>query len=152
MKTTLLWLFLLHAALPSAYAGEVRFPLAPIPYSVALPEDEADRLTAGPLAGSFAAEVKAAGAAEAVVVRYRPEAGEDVILFSAFYVPVAAWAADQSPDHPALFGREVVRTAEMVLGIAGPFDTIFDPATADGRRVIALAQRITQPERFSPAE
>lgn len=151
MKTILLGLFLLLATELPARAGDLHVSLSPIPYEVSLPEEAARRLTTGPLSGSFASEVTAAGAAAATVVRYHAGNGDEVVLFTAFYVPLADWEADQSPDHPPLFGQEVARAGGMVLGVAGPFDTIFEPGTPDGRNVALLADLISRPERYSPA-
>ena len=43
---------------------------------------------------------------------------------------------------------EVLRADGMVLSIAGPHDTIYDPSTPSGRDVIGLNKIITKPQTF----
>lgn len=135
-----------------AVAAETKpLPLSPVPYELRLPEDIAARLTTGPVTGDWAEEVSQAGAEAATVVLYEPQpgAGEKTILMSAYYFPEARFDAAQKPDEPPRFGREVVREGGMVLSVAGPFDTIFDPATPDGKNVLAADALIYAPESYA---
>jgi len=151
MKSLLLGLLLLVAVVHPAMAGGARLSLAPVPYDLLVDETVLPHLSTGPLTGTWAEQVKAAGAAASVLVQYQPEKGERVILFSAYLFPAAAWDAAQKPDEPPPFGVELLRKDDMVLSAVGPFDAIYDPETPDGRNVALLAELIGKPESYSPA-
>lgn len=138
----------------AAFAGVKPLPLSPVPYELRLPENIAARLTTGPVTGNWAEEVRQAGADAAIVVFYEPEtgAGETTILMSAYYFPAARFDAARKPDEPPRFGREVLREGGMVLSVAGPFDTIFDPATQDGQNVLAADGLIYSPGSYARIE
>jgi len=152
MKTILLSLFLVLAAVVPARAEKAWVALSPIPYGFVVPKELGARLTTGPLTGSWADQVKEAGARGAVLVYYQPEAGERTILFSAYYFDADRWDAAQKPDEPPPFGAPVFRGDGRVLSVAGPLDTIFDPATPDGRNVIAATELLRDPASFQPVE
>lgn len=99
MKSCLLGLLLIAAASLPAEAGTVRFS-APVPFYIAVPEETLLRLSAEPLNGGWAEEVKGADATEAVLVQYQPAEGERIILFSAYCFPADVWDAAQKPDEP----------------------------------------------------
>lgn len=152
MKTILTGLFLLlDAALP-ARADKAWLALSPIPYGFVAPPEIVSRLSTGPLTGTWADQVKAAGARASVLVYYQPESGEKTILFSAYYFPADKWDAAQKPDEPPPFGQPVFRGDGRVLSVAGPHDTIFDPETSDGRHVIKASELLQEPGSFQPVE
>lgn len=152
MKTILLSLLMMLAAALPARAETALVALAPIPYGFAVPQQLASHLSTGPLTGNWAEEVQKAGARAAVTVYYKPEAGEKTILFSAYYFDAEAWDAAQKPDEPPPFGEPVVRAEGRVLSVAGPLDVIFDPATPDGKNVIAAVEYLRDPASFQPVE
>lgn len=139
----------LLSAMPSA-AETVRFSLQPVPYEVELPSTIVARLSAGELTGPWADETRAAGAAASVLVQYQPAEGGKSVLMSVYYFPADRFDAAQNPNEPPPFGKEVIRSGGMVLSVAGPHDTIFDPETDDGRNVVAAAGLIYQPENYTP--
>lgn len=152
MKTILLGLCLLLAAVLPARAEKAWVALSPIPYGFVVPQEIAAHLSTGPLTGSWAEEVEAAGARAAVTVYYQPEAGDRTVLFSAYYFDADKWDAAQKPDAPPPFGQPVFRGDGRVLSVAGPFDVMFDPATPDGKKVIRAAELLQDPASFQPVE
>lgn len=152
MKKLLLGLFLLIAAALPARAEKAWVALAPIPYGFVVPQEIATHLSTGPLTGSWAEQVTAAGARAAVTVYYQPEAGDKTILFTAYYFPSEKWDAAQKPDEPPPFGQPVFRGDGRVLSVAGPLDVMFDPETPDGKNVIEAAQLLQDPASFQPVE
>ena len=152
MKTILTGLFLLLAAALPARAEMAWLALSPIPYGFVAPPEIASRLSTGPLTGTWAEQVKAAGARASVLVYYQPESGDKTILFSAYYFPVDKWDAAQNPDEPPPYGETVFRGDGRVLSVAGPQDTIFDPETPDGRNVIKASELLRDPQSFQPVE
>lgn len=152
MKTILTGLFLLLAAALPARAEVAWLALSPIPYGFVAPPEIASRLSTGPLTGTWAEQVEAAGARASVLVYYQPESGDKTILFSAYYFPTDKWDAAQNPDEPPPFGETVFRGDGRVLSVAGPQDTIFDPETPDGRNVIKASELLRDPKNFQPVE
>lgn len=150
MKKQLLGaVFALLAVIP-ALAGGGPLPLSPVPYALNLPEAITNRLSTGESTGPFAEEVKQAGATASALVYYQPESGDKTILLAAYYFPADRFDAAQKPDEPPRFGQEVIRKDGMVLSIAGPHDTIYEPDTPDGRNVIAASALIYAPETYLP--
>jgi hypothetical protein len=54
----------------------------------------------------------------------------------------------QNTDEPPRFGLEIVRSAGMVLSIAGSHDTIHDPATPCGQDVMGLNKIIYEAQSY----
>jgi hypothetical protein len=152
MKTIFTGLFLLIAATLPARADMAWLALSPIPYGFVVPQEIASRLSTGPLTGTWAEQVDAAGARASVLVYYQPDSGDRTILFSAYYFPADKWDAAQKPDEPPPFGAVVFRGDGRVLSVAGPQDTIFDPETPDGRNVIKASELLQDPRSFQPVE
>jgi hypothetical protein len=142
-------LFLLAPVMP-ALAGNEGLSLAPVPYALHLPEAITRHLSTGVLEGAFAEEVEQAGAEASVLVYYQPESGGKTILMSVYYFPSGKFDAAQKPDEPPRFGQEVIRKDGMVLSVAGPHDTIYEPETPDGKNVIAAAAQIYAPQSYIP--
>lgn len=140
---------LLATASPLRASGE-GLSLAPVPYTLTLPQAVGRHLSTGPLTGAFAEEVQQAGATAATLVFYQPENGEKTILMSVYYVPAGKFDAAQKPDEPPMFGQEVLRSEGMVLSVAGPLDTIYEPGTPDGENVIAANSLIYAPQSYTP--
>ena len=129
-----------------AGGGGERVDLSPVPFTRWVPKGTAERLTTAPVGGEFGREVEKAGALASRTVYFNPGPGEESlpksIFMTAYYFPVAAFDAAQNPNEPPRFGQAVVRGKGRVLGIAGPQDTIYDPATRAGGDVVRLAERI----------
>jgi hypothetical protein len=137
-------------ALP-ATAETKPLPLAPVPYELLLPAEITSHLSTEPLTGPWAEEPVTAGAVASTLVMYTPETGQKSILMGVYYFPEAKFDAAQNPDEPPPFGKAVIREGGMVLSIAGPQDTIFDPETQDGKNVVAASGLVYAPETYRKA-
>lgn len=123
--------------------------LAPLPFAMEIPAAILPRLSTGPVEGPFGEQVRQAGATAATTVYYHPlEQGQKVIFMTAYWFPAEKFDSMQSPDHPPLFGTEVLRKDGSVLGVAGPLDAIFAPDTPDGQNLAALYGVIFLPETY----
>ena len=142
----LLALFLL----PAAAESTTPVPLSPVPFALNVPEAMAAHLSTVPPSGPFAEETVTAGATASTLLMYQPAAGEKTILLAAYWFPEAKFDAAQKPDEPPPFGKAVIREGGMVLSIAGPQDTIFEPETPDGQNVIASQSIIYEPGNYTP--
>lgn len=140
---------LLTSAVP-AFAGDAAFSLAPVPYTLNLPEAIVSHLSSGEATGPFAEEVKQAGASASALVYYQPEQGEKTILMAVYYFPAGKFDAAKNPDEPPRFGEEVIRRDGMVLSIAGPHDTIYEPDTPDGKNVIKASELMYIAQTYLP--
>ena len=152
MKAILISLLLVFASVLPARAEKAWLALAPIPYGFVVPQEIAAHLSTGPLTGSWAEQVQAAGARAAVTVYYEPESGDRTILFTAYYFDADRWDAAQKPDEPPPFGQPVFRGDGRVLSVAGPLDMMFDPGTPDGKNVIRASELLQDPASFQPVE
>lgn len=152
MKTILLSLLLVVAAVLPVRAEKAWVALGPIPYGFVVPADLAAHLSTGPLTGAWAEQVKAAGARAATTVYYQPQSGERTVLFTAYYFDAGKWDAAQKPDEPPPFGEPVFRGDGRVLSVVGPHDTIYDPDSADGKNVIRASGLLQDPASFQPVE
>lgn len=121
--------------------------LAPIPYEFLADEDLIKHLAVEELTGEWASEVTSRGG-EGVLVTYQPEIGEPSIFMGVYYFPEAAFLAAQNPNEPPMFGSEVINKDEKILAIAGPHDSMFDPATQDGQNINRLYELIYLPESY----
>lgn len=142
----LLALFLL----PAAAESTTPVPLSPVPFALNVPEAMAAHLSTATPSGPFAEETVTAGASASTLLMYQPAAGEKTILLAAYWFPEAKFDAAQKPDEPPPFGKAVIREGGMVLSIAGPQDTIFEPETPDGQNVIASQSIIYEPGNYTP--
>jgi len=123
--------------------------LAPVPYTMAVPEAIISRLSVAPLTGPYGEVVHQAGAVAAAMVYYTPESGQATIFMAAYYFPAESFDAAQNPQEPPPFGQPVIRSQGYVLSIAGPTDMMFDPGSEDGRNISTLNGRIYQSETYS---
>ena len=144
----LLGLFLLPAAAESTTA----VPLSPVPFALNVPAAMAEHLSTATPTGPYADEAAKAGATASTLLMYQPTDGQKTILLAAYWFPEAKFDAAQNPDEPPPFGKAVIREGGMVLGIAGPQDTIFEPETPDGQNVIASQSIIYEPGSYTPLQ
>lgn len=126
---------------PSLPAGSVAVDLAPIPMELIAPSDLAARLTVGPMEdATYLAEAQAAGAIAVVEVLFATDDGQQVHFMNAYWFAETDFDAAWRPDEPPRFGVATVRSGGFVLGIWGPLDMPFDPASPDGEAWVALDQ------------
>jgi hypothetical protein len=143
---------LLLLAVSGAAAETRSISLAPVPFEVRMPAEIADRLTTAPMSGPFAEEAVKAGVTASTLVNYETADGQKTILMGVYYTPEDRFDAAQNPSEPPPFGQPVIRAGGMVLSIAGPHDTIFDPETVDGKNVVAASALIYEPGSYTRAE
>jgi hypothetical protein len=130
----------------------VKINLAPAPYSIQVPSEIAKHLTienmATDAANEFSAQAKAAGAIAQVRINYIADDGSIHGFAGVYYFAKADFEKAQNPNEPPLYGSKVVEENSMVLAIAGPHDSIFEPATQDGKNSMALYALIYDPQAF----
>ena len=100
------------------------------------------------ISNDFTAQAKAAGAIAQVRINYTADDGSIHGFAGVYYFTKADFKKAQNPNEPPLYGSKVVEDNEMVLAIAGPQDSIFDPNSQDGKNSMALYTLIYDPKSF----
>jgi hypothetical protein len=130
----------------------VEISLAPIPYVFEVPSDIAKRLTIENMelgtSSDFTKQAKQAGAIAQMYINYRADDGSVHGFAGVYYFKKADFETAQNPNEPPVYGSKVVEENEMVLAIAGPQDSIFEPTTQDGKNVSALYTLVYDPKSF----
>ena len=137
-------------------ADLVQISLAPIPYVFEVPSDIAKRLTienmelevGNDFNSQFTQQAKQAGAIAQMYINYTADDGSVHGFAGVYYFKKADFETAQNPNEPPVYGSKVVEENEMVLAIAGPQDSIFEPTTQDGKNVSALYTLVYDPKSF----
>ena len=130
----------------------VEISLAPIPYVFEVPADIAKRLTIENMelstSSDFTKQAKQAGAIAQLWINYIADDGSVHGFAGVYYFKKADFEKAQNPNEPPLYGSKVVEKSGMVLAIAGPQDSIFEPTTQDGENISALYTLVYDPKSF----
>ena len=131
-------------------AGELS--LAPVPYSINVPTEIAKHLSVEDMAldssNEFTAQAKQAGAIAQVRINYTADDGSIHGFAGVYYFSKVDFEKAQNPNEPPLYGSKVVEKSGMILAIAGPQDSIFEPTSQDGKNSMALYTLIYDPKSF----
>jgi hypothetical protein len=130
----------------------VSISLAPVPYSIQVPSEIAKHLSVEDMAldtsSEFSGQARLAGAVAQVMINYTTDGGTVYGFAGVYYFGKADFEKTQNPNEPPLYGSKVIEENEMVLAIAGPQDSIFDPESQDGKNSMALYELIYDPKSF----
>ena len=145
-------LLLLLASCSNSSSQMVNVSLAPAPYSLMVPSEIAKRLSVENMESNstseFTAQARAAGAFAQVYIKYKADDGTLHGFAGVYYFAKADFERAQNPNEPPLYGSKVVEADGMVLAIAGPQDSIFEPTSQDGKNSMALYSLIYDPKSF----
>lgn len=122
--------------------------LDPVPYSFHPPAGLETKLNVEPMTGQWIDDAFAAGMESAVTVTYTPDEREPAILMGVYYMPESVFDAAANPNEPPVYGTEVARADGRVLAVVGPQDSIYDPATDDGKNISLLYEALYDPESY----
>lgn len=125
--------------------------LSPVPYFMKVDSTIAPHLSVSAPSGEWPKEAKKAGAIDQSVIYYSPINGAKVIFMSVYYFPAKVFDSLKNPNELPAFGQEVIRKGGLVLSVAGPQDSIFDPKSQDGKNISTLYATITKPSTYTPA-
>jgi hypothetical protein len=130
----------------------VNISLAPASYSIQVPSEIAKHLSVEDMSldvsNEFTAQARTAGAVAQVMINYTADDGSVHGFAGVYYFGKADFDKAQNPNEPPLYGSKVIEENEMVLAIAGPQDSIFDPESQDGKNSMALYELIYDPKSF----
>jgi hypothetical protein len=133
-------------------ADLVQISLAPAPYVIEVPSDIAKHLTIENMesdtSSDFTTQAKQAGAIAQMYINYRADDGSIHGFAGVYYFKKSDFEKAQNPNEPPVYGSKVIEENEMVLAIAGPQDSIFEPTSQDGKNSMALYTLVYDPKSF----
>jgi len=148
-------LMLLLSSCATSSQESVEIDLAPVPYVLVVPAEIGKHLTIENMeldsVNEFTAQAKQAGAIAQVRINYTANDGSVHGFAGVYYFAKADFEKAQNPNEPPLYGSKVVEEKAMVLAIAGPQDSIFEPTSQDGKNSMALYTLIYDPKSFKPS-
>jgi hypothetical protein len=145
-------LLLLLASCSNDSQAMLKVSLAPVPYSIEVPAEIAKHLSIENMVTSapseFTNQAREAGAIAQVYINYKAADGTMHGFAGVYYFKKADFEKAQNPDEPPVYGSKVVEENSMVVAIAGPQDSIFDPNSQDGKNSAALYTIVYDPNSF----
>ena len=130
----------------------VEVNLAPVPYSIQVPAGIAKHLSVENMITStpneFTNQARKAGAIAQVYINYIADDGTRHGFAGVYYFKKADFEKAENPNEPPVYGSKVLEEKSMVLAIAGPQDSIFDPNSQDGKNSMALYTLVYDPKSF----
>ena len=130
----------------------VKVSLAPVPYSIEVPAEIAKHLSIENMVtntpSEFTNQAREAGAIAQVYINYKAADGTMHGFAGVYYFKKADFEKAQNPDEPPVYGSKVVEENSMVVAIAGPQDSIFDPNSQDGKNSATLYTLVYDPNSF----
>ena len=120
----------------------VELSLGDIPFTWSVPKNIYSHLTVETPSNEYSQYATDAGAVAQTLVYYTPDSGSRTIFMGLYYFPTARFNAASRPDEPPSFGSKVIESDGMILSAAGPQDSIFDPATQDGKNITELYKNV----------
>ena len=147
-------LLLLLAACSNDSQAIIKVNLAPVPYSIEVPAEIAKHLSIENMVTStpneFTNQAREAGAIAQVYINYKAADGTMHGFAGVYYFKKTDFEKAGNPNEPPLYGSMVVEEKSMVLAIAGPQESIFDPLTQDGKNSMDLYTIIYKPSSYTP--
>ena len=145
-------LLLLLASCSNDSRAIVEVNLAPVPYSIEVPAEIAKHLSVENMVTStpneFTNQALEAGAIAQVYINYKADDGTMHGFAGVYYFKKADFEKAGNPNEPPVYGSKVLEEKSMVLAIAGPQDSIFDPNSQDGKNSMALYTLVYDPKSF----
>lgn len=146
-------LLLLLASCSNGSSATVKVDLSPVPYSIEVPAEIATHLSIENMVIStpseFTVQARAAGAIAQVRINYKAADGTIHGFAGVYYFKKVDFDKAQNPNEPPVYGTQVLAEKSMVLAIAGPQDSIFDPNSQDGKNSAALYTLVYSPKSFT---
>ena len=130
----------------------VKVSLAPVPYSIEVSAEIAKHLSIENMVTStpneFTNQAQEAGAIAQVYINYKAADGTMHGFAGVYYFKKTDFEKVQNPNEPPVYGSKVVEENSMVVAIAGPQDSIFDPNSQDGKNSATLYTLVYDPNSF----
>ena len=108
--------------------------LIPMPIEMKVPEDIAERITVQ----DQPVDAAKSGAVAVVTLSYQPIEGEEAWFMTAYYFVEKDLDKTIFPDEVPPYGLKLITRDGMALSVIGPQESIFDPASQDGKNITKL--------------
>jgi len=108
--------------------------LTPVPYEMKVPADFSERVTVQ----DQPVDAAKSGAVAVVTLSYQPIEGEKAWFMTAYYFIEKDLDKTIFPDEVPPYGLKLVTRDSMALSVIGPQESIFDPASQDGKNFTRL--------------
>jgi hypothetical protein len=108
--------------------------LTPMPIEMKVPTDIAERVTVQ----DQPVDAAKSGAVAVVTLSYQPIEGEKAWFMTAYYFNEADLDKTIFPDEVPPYGLKLITQDGMALSVIGPQESIFDPASQDGKNITKL--------------
>jgi hypothetical protein len=145
-------LLLLLASCSNDSQAMLKVSLAPVPYSIEVPAEIAKHLSIENMVTSapseFTNQAREAGAIAQVYINYKAADGTMHGFAGVYYFKKADFEKAQNPNEPPVYGSKVVEENSMVVLIAGPQESMFDPNSQDDKNSAALYTLVYDPNSF----
>ena len=131
----------------------IKVDLYPIPYSIEVPAEIAQHLSIENMVSNtpnvFTKEADRAGAIAQVYINYKAKDGTEHGFAGVYYFNKADYDKANNPNEPPSYGSKVFEYDSMILAVAGPQDSIFDPNSQDGKNSMELYTLVYDPDAYS---
>jgi hypothetical protein len=108
--------------------------LTPMPIEMKVPTDIAERVTVQ----DQPVDAAKSGAVTVVTLSYQPIEGEKAWFMTAYYFVEKDLDKTIFPNEVPPYGLKLITRAGMALSVIGPQESIFDPASQDGKNFTKL--------------
>ncbi len=119
-----------------------------IPYTWSVDQSLAKKLSVEIPHNEFANQATDDGAKAQVIVYYTPKSGNRVAFMSVYYFPKVSFEAANRANEPPPYGNKLLEENGMILSSSGPQDSIFEPATEDGKNISKLYRDIYHAKNY----
>ena len=108
--------------------------LTPVPIEMKVPADIAERITVQ----DQPVDTAKSGAVAVVTLSYQPIEGEKAWFMTAYYFNETDLDKTIFPNEVPPYGLKLITQDGMALSVIGPQESIFDPASQDGKNFTKL--------------
>jgi hypothetical protein len=105
-----------------------------MPIEMKVPEDIAERITVQ----DQPVDAAKSGAVAVVTLSYQPIEGEEAWFMTAYYFNETDLDKTIFPNEVPPYGLKLITRDGMALSVIGPQESIFDPASQDGKNITKL--------------
>ena len=114
---------------------QVWVALTPMPIEMKVPADIAERIT---VRHQPVDPAPTSGAVAVVRLSYQPIEGEEAWFMTAYYFVETDLDKTIFPNEVPPYGLKLITQDGMALSVIGPQESIFDPASQDGKNITKL--------------
>ena len=124
---------------------QVWVALTPMPIEMKVPADIAERIT---VRHQPVDPAPTSGAVAVVRLSYQPIEGEEAWFMTAYYFVETDLDKTIFPNEVPPYGLKLITQDGMALSVIGPQESIFDPASQDGKNITKLYEILYEADSY----